>query len=156
MFEGTRPIDWLMLVIEALVLLLILYEVIVGDIRHRRERQSRLAISKRVSELSWLMDKGQRIQTCVPDPQITNWQLVKPWIDSVQAWKEETNTFLAARSPRASSAFMLITDAGNMDSVVHFSGRQFALTGEVREFYQRLVIQLANLRRIMEQPDAYF
>ena len=115
-------------------------------------------ISERVVELSRLMDKGQREQYCVPDSQIRDWQAIKPWIDSVAAWTEETNALLAIVSflTRIGLAFMLITDAGNMDSVVYSSGRQFALTGQVRECYQRLVVQLANLRRIMEQAEVYF
>jgi hypothetical protein len=156
MSEGTRAIDWLMLAIEALVLLLISYEVLAGQIRHRRDQQRRSTITERVVALSAFMDKGMRIKSCVPDPQITNWQLVKPWMDSVQKWTDETNAFLAGHSSRASSAFMLTTDAGHMDTVVYSAGRQFALFGDVRECYQRFAVQLANLRRIIEQPEAYF
>ena len=156
MFEGTRAIDWLMLVIEALVLILISWEGIVSEKRHRKEQRRQTTVRERVLELSRLMDKGQRIKSGVPDPAITNPQLVTPWKDSVEAWSEETNTFLAGHSSRASSSFMLVTDAVNMDSVVYSSGRQFALTGDFREFYQQFVVRLANLRRIVEQADAYF
>jgi hypothetical protein len=156
MFEGTRAIDWVMLGVEVLVVLLISYEVFVGEMRHRRERRMRLTVSNIVLELSRLMDKGRRLQSSVPDPGIMNPQVVKPWKDSVDAWTEETNTFLVSHSSRASSAFMLVTDAGNMDSVVTSGGRQFALTGEFREFYQQFVVRLANLRRILEQAEAYF
>ena len=62
----------------------------------------------------------------------------------------------SSHSSRASSAFMLVTDAGNMDSVVSSGGRHFALSGEFREFYQRFAVRLANVRRILEQADAYF
>lgn len=156
MFEGTRAIDWVMLGVEGLVVLLISYEVFVGEMRHRRERQRRLTVSNIVVELSRLMDKGRWIQSSVPDPTIMNPQLVEPWRKSAQAWTEETNAFLASHSSRASSAFMLVTDAGNMDSVVTSGGRQFSLTGEFREFYQQFAARLANLRRILEQADAYF
>jgi hypothetical protein len=156
MFEPTRTIDWVMLVVEGLVLVLILYEVVVGEIRHRGERRRRQTVGNIVLELSRLMDKGRWIQSSVPDPSIMNPQLVEPWRKSAQAWIEETNAFLASHSSRASSAFMLVTDAGNMDSVVKSGGRQFALTGEFREFYQRFAAGLANLRRILEQADAYF
>ena len=94
MFEGTRTIDWVMLVVEGLVLLLILYEVVAGERRHRAERRRRLRVSSIIVELSSLMDKGQRLQSSVPDPMIMNPQLIEPWRKSVQAWTEETIGFL--------------------------------------------------------------
>jgi hypothetical protein len=52
MFEGVKPFDWLMLVIETAVLLLILYEVIVGIIRHRKERRREKGLKQIVTSLS--------------------------------------------------------------------------------------------------------
>jgi uncharacterized membrane protein YqhA len=50
--EGTIPIDAVMLVVELLVLILIAYEVIVGQLRHREEEQRRLFLGEKVSDLS--------------------------------------------------------------------------------------------------------
>jgi hypothetical protein len=156
MFQGIRPFDWLMFALEALVASLILYEVVVSGKRHRAEQRRQSLTNERVLVLSKLMDKGLRIKSTVPDPSGTSdFQIIQRWMDTVQAWADETNSFLASHSSRASAAFLLVTDAGNMDSVVYASGRQFILIAETRAWYQRLIVQLENLRRIMERPEAY-
>jgi hypothetical protein len=156
MFADTKPIDWVMLIVEVAVLLLILYEVVMGELRNRNEHKRRSRLIQIVTELSNLLDKGLRMQGCVPDPQIMNQQTCEPWLVSVREWTEQTNKALAKHSPRAAAAFMLVTDAEAMDSSVHAGGRIFFVTGHVREVYQRFVVQMANLRRIVEQPEAYF
>jgi hypothetical protein len=145
-----------MLVIEALVLLLILYEVIAEQIRHRTEERRESMLNERVLMLSKLMDRGLRIQSIVPDPQITNQQSIDPWFEIVRQWIDEANEFLLNHSANASAAFLLVTDAAQMDSAVYSSGRHFYVTGLVREHYQKLVVHLENLRRIMGKPEAYF
>jgi hypothetical protein len=154
--EGTRPVDVWMLIIELLVLGLIAYEVVSGWLRHREGERRRIFLGARVSDLSRLMDKGQRVWSSVLDPNITNFQVLQPWLDSAEAWNTETNDYLARYSPRASSAFMVVADAGTMDNVVFGSGRYFNLHGPVREVYQRLTVRLSNPRRIIEQADIYF
>jgi hypothetical protein len=156
MFADTRPFDWVMLVVEVAVLLLILYEVVRGELRDRNEHKRRSRLTQIVTELSSLLDKGLRMQGCVPDPQIMNQQTCEPWLVSVREWTEQTNKVLSKHSPRAAAAFMLVTDAEAMDSCVHAGGRMFFVIGHVREVYQRFVVQMANLRRIVEQPEAYF
>ena len=156
MFAGVRSFDWLMFVIETAVLALIGYEVIVGAVRHRREQRRRANLNGLVAEISALMEKGLRLRSTVPLPD-SNWHLfVQPWIDSVNHWCEETNGFLATHSARASQAFLLVTDSGSVDNVVQSGGRQFVLLGLLRERYQPFVVQLSNLRRIIERPEAYF
>jgi hypothetical protein len=154
--EGIRPFDWVMLVIEALVLLLILYEVIVGEIRHRRETARGAFLTERVAELSKLHSKGHRIQTTVLDPMINNPQILQPWIDSAEAWGKETDAILRKYSQRASRTFLLVTDAGQIDTVVTAHGRHFMVSGAIGGVYQRLVLQLENLNRIIENPALYF
>ena len=105
--EGTRPIDVWMLIIELLVLGLIAYEVVSGWLRHREGERRRIFLGARVSDLSRLMDKGQRIQSSVLDPSITNFQILQPWLDSAEAWTTETNDYLGLYSPRGSAAFIL-------------------------------------------------
>jgi hypothetical protein len=157
MFEGVRPFDWLMLIIEALVLLLILYEVVAEATRRRTERQRSVFIARQVLALSRLMDHGQSLQSTVPEPQITSdYQIIQRWMDSVTKWTEGTNGFLVSQSSVASAAFLLVTDASAADNLVHRAGRSFLVGGELGRFYQRLVMQLANLRRIIERPEAYF
>ena len=88
MFVGVRPFDWLMFFIETAVLALIGYEV-VADWRRRRTEQRRLAmLNDRVLTISRWMDKGRRIQSTVPDPQISNMQIVNPWLAIVKDWTQ--------------------------------------------------------------------
>jgi hypothetical protein len=151
--ETYGPYEISMWLMEFLVLALIAYEVVTG-ILHRRQARKRHLV---VLELSRMMDKGQRIQSIVPDPLITtDYQILKKWMDSAEAWATDANTFLTSHSEHAARAFSLITNSGEVDSVVLASGRHFALTGELRERYQRLIVHLENLRRIAETSEAYF
>jgi len=154
--EGVRRFDWVMLAVEILVVLLILYEIIMSEIRSRRDSKRRAFLSERILELSKLKSKGQRIQTTVLDPMICNPQILKPWIDAARAWSAETDAVLTNYSKRASSAFLLVTDAGRIDTVVTAHGRHFKVTGEIGDAYQQLVLQLENVGRIIENPAAYF
>lgn len=157
MFEGVRPFDWLMLVIETLVLLLILYEVIVGIRRHRREEKRAKELAHIIAALSEIMNKGKELQLSVPDPATTDWPVHDSWMKSVKAWSSDTNTFLATHSSRASSAFLLLLDTASVTSmVIRPNDSSFQLHGYLREYYQRLVVQLSNLRQIMEKPEVYF
>jgi hypothetical protein len=77
----------------------------------------------------------------------------------VDAWSGETNAFLflSAQSARASASFMLIVASSTSDRMVNKStGETVYLHGPTRECYQRLLVQLNNLRGIMEKPDVYF
>jgi hypothetical protein len=124
--------------------------------RRRTGHQRRVFINEKVSALSIFMDKGLRIQEIVPDPQVTSdFSIIQRWMADVRAWTDETNTLLRTLSPQASAAFMLITAAEKMSTFVVSSGRGFYLMGDVRECYQKMVVQLENLRRIIERPDAY-
>jgi hypothetical protein len=155
MFEGVKPFDWLMLVIELLVLLAILYEIIKGELREKRERRRQGILDEKGRSLSRLLDKGLRIKATVIDPAITNPQLHGTWISSASAWIEETRSYLAT-FPRASAAFLETSNAGSVDNVASASGRHFVVTGEVGKSYQTLILHLENLHRISERPEAYF
>jgi hypothetical protein len=53
--------------------------------------------------------------------------------------------------------FQMIDD--NVETVNHFVtslGRQFFLQGTMRNRYQKLVLQLENVRRMISKPEAYF
>lgn len=157
MFGGTRPIDWLILAVDALVLLVIVYDTLADALRRRRERKKQSMLNERVVPLSRLMDRGRRIQSIVPDPSITSEpRIIQNWVDSVGQWTEETNGILVANSAAASAAFLLTAHAEQMDTAVYSGGRQFFLTGAVKQPYQQLVVKLENLRRIIGRPEAYF
>jgi hypothetical protein len=79
----TRSIDWVMLGIEAAVLFLILYEVIIGEVRHRGDHARQSLLDERAIEVARLADKGKRLGDSVPDPGINNEQIWQRWITSV-------------------------------------------------------------------------
>ena len=159
MFEGVRPFDWLMLVIEILVLLAILYFEGVGEWRYRKMR-------KRVAALVPFMDRGQELQHSVPEPSHPTHpsysaaaKQIEEWMNSIDVWGKETRQFLEQYSPRAARVFENIAETGilaNPQTVHTESGRSFPIEGPQRESYLRLVAQLNNLRSIMEKPEAYF
>ncbi|MGB6802471.1 MAG: hypothetical protein WA899_02265 [Candidatus Sulfotelmatobacter sp.] len=157
MFEGVKPFDWLMLGIETAVLLLILYEVVVGIVRHCGARRRQKELSRIITSLSQFMDEGLELQKSVPDTATEQTGVLRSWITNTKAWGDKINTFLVARSRQASAAFLLVHDLSSSDSVVFApSGEVFYLASPLREHYQRLLTQLNSLRQIIEKPEVYF
>lgn len=62
-FEGTRPIDTIMLIIELLVLLLIAYEVWAGIQARRQERKRKKEVEKRVSAMAIRIANGSPLSS---------------------------------------------------------------------------------------------
>ncbi len=155
MSETVRPFDWIMLAIEVLVLLAILYEIVKGELRERRELARQRILAEKGGSLSKLLDKGLRIKGTVVDPNSTHPQLHEKWIYSANIWIGEVRLYLA-NSPRADAAFIDTSNAGHVDNVAVASGRQFTVTGDVWKCYENLILHLENLRRINERPEAYF
>jgi hypothetical protein len=147
-----------MLTIETLVLLLILYEVIVGVVDRRNERKRQSAITRIVATLFEFMKSGRKLQASVSDPSFDPPNEIDQWIDSVKRWTVDTNAFLAQHSPPAAVAFLLVVNAHRIDSTIFSPNGQFCFTvvGHQRECYQQLLAQLDNLRKIIEKPEAYF
>ena len=99
MFDGTRPIDWVMLVVELLVLLLIAYEV-GSSIWFKWKTQGRLAAT-----FEW-MSKGQMLQQNAPPAGSSDEADSTAWVAAVQQWMEQTHHFLAKYSPQAAASFI--------------------------------------------------
>lgn len=156
--DGARPIDWLVVIVDFLVLIVILWFE-GGERRHKRNMR------KRIASLSPFMERGQALQRAIPNPLDDSTpdakaEKVKQWIDSVSDWDRETRDFLEQCSPRAAAAFGLIAETSqlaNPQYVYTESGSSFPISGDLqRESYQRLVAHLKNLRSITEKPEAYF
>jgi hypothetical protein len=156
LFSGSRPIDWVMFVIEALVLLVILYEVIAGEVRRRKEAKRRTFLDARVVELSRARDEGKRLISVVPDAGTVSAQTRQPWVKAVADWTESTEKTLAGYSPHAADSFMQPIEAQTVDVVVTAHGRTFTLCEEIRTIYAKLFIRWENLCRILERPEMYF
>ena len=158
MFEGVKPFDWLMLGIETAVLLLILYEVIVGIVRHHEATCRQKKLRQIVASLSQFMDEGLKLQRSVPDTAKEESGVLQSWMMNTKLWSDKASEFLAAHSRQASAAFLLVHDSSSADSVVFtLSGDDlFYLASPIREHYQRLLTQLNNMRQIIEKPEVYF
>jgi hypothetical protein len=156
MFEGIRPFDWLMLVIEALVLIVIIFAEITGWMRRRRESRRHSFLNAKSLELSKMMDIGQRLVSTVPNPSFASPQEFMLWVHSVAGWTDKVSKIMSLDSPHAVTDFMLAADSQSIDAMVSAHGRSFALSGEIWESYWRVVTRLENLRRIVERPEAYF
>jgi hypothetical protein len=155
MFGDARPIDWLVVAVDALVLLVILGEWGVSEFRLRRDRKRRTHLAEVVKAISGLLQKGEKVREELPAPAES--EEIKVWQAQAQTWTDETDGFLLERSSGASTAFRLILGTGDMSQIVQTSsGRTFSIDNRLRPSYERLVAQLHNLRSIMEKPDVYF
>jgi hypothetical protein len=156
MFEGVKPFDWLMLGIETAVLLLILYEVIIGIVRHREAEKRRKQLAEVTQILSDFMFEGQSIQGETPNPH-TGGDVMR-WINLVTEWHIKVAQYLSSISSRAESAFSLIINSNEGTRVLHQSGDSvgFHVTGHEGTHYRKLMTYLQNLRAIIEKPGAYF
>ena len=151
-------IDYWLLIVDVLVLLAILYFEGLAEFRHRADIRRRAFIDQKVLGLSALWDKGQRIRAIVPSSvTITEREKVPQWIAEVESWIKETESFLDGSSSRALKSFMCVTDAAKINPWVNDSpAAGFFVRGEAQAVYQRMIVQLGNLRRIIERPEAYF
>jgi hypothetical protein len=158
MFEGVKPFDWLMLVIETAVLLLILYEVIIGIARHSSAKRRQGALKQIVASLSQLMDEGLTLQRGVPDTAKEESRVLQSWMTDTNVWADKTSKFIASHSRQAAAAFLLVHDSSSADTVVFTPSGDgfFYLASPVREHYQRLLTQLNSMRQIIEKPEVYF
>jgi len=147
-----------MLGIETAVLLLILYEVIIGIAHHRVTTRRRNQLRQIVTSLSQFTDEGLGLQRSVPDTAKEEPEVLQSWMVNTKVWGDRVNEFLTARSRQASAAFLLVHDLSSADSVVFtVSGDDvFYLASPIREHYQRLLTQLNNVRQIIEKPEVYF
>ena len=145
--DGARPIDWLVVIVDFLVLLAILiFEIreIRRERRHDREqRDRRRLVDERVAALRDAMSKGQSLRLCIPgsgDPRVAE------WAQAVNKWGEETRVLLKSFSAHAETAFLL-----PMSVSPYITGSE----GAVFE-YISLMSRLDNLKGIIEKPDMYF
>jgi hypothetical protein len=137
MFEQTRPIDWVMLVIEAAVLAIIAYESIRIALTHHR-------IEKRKKIILGLMNDGQAILEDVPT---VHPERVDSWYQSAEAWTKRTRAVLESYSSQALTAFnhlrLPTVDYPNVSPGAHPA-------------FKALIAKLDNLRSIMEKPEVYY
>jgi hypothetical protein len=138
--DGARPIDWIIVAVDFLVLVAILW-LEFPEWLHKRKVQRR----KRKLFECWAT--GQTLQTSVPvryGPEN-----MASWLLSFRNWNNETHILLRNYSPEAAIAFFHETTRDAPPDSYH------DVADQARESYRRLLIRLNNLKTIMENADGY-
>jgi len=150
MFEGTRPIDWLILGTDGLVLsVIILFEG--PEWWHKRRA------TKKAKLLLPLIESGRRVQSSVPYQDRESTDELFEWAESAKSWWANAEITIAALSPQAATAFTYLRNVESADRfAIDKSGRPYRLSGYAGDIYQSLQLRLGNLQRIIEDPETYF
>lgn len=149
-FSDARPIDWLLLIVDFLVLVAILVLELPDWLHKRRAETNARALAP-------FLDRGRVLQSSVPFQTHSPGAEMQQWAEKVELWSSETQGFLAGLSPRASTTFTHIVNAGEADRDVRRpDGSMFHVSGHYGDVYQVLQVKLSNLQRILENPTAYF
>jgi hypothetical protein len=139
--DKIRPFDWLMLLIEVLVLAVIAHEAVYRPWKIRR----------------WLRTvfqcflKGQALENSAPatGSAVADEDTIKTWKNAVQDWVNQTWRVLNGYSPQAAAAFL----HGRVEPGLSFSHVPHA--HDCHNYYLALLARMESLRSIMEKPDVY-
>ena len=135
---GIRPFDWVMLIVEVLVLIFIAAEI-VPSLRHKARARKRQRV------LFSLLTEGQAILNQAPSPFVQD--SVHAWGVSVDAWSAKVTKVLADYSQHALASF-------NHQPQVGMPFHHIA-TG-AWPHYGKLTARVENLRNIIEKPEIYY
>ena len=138
-----RPADWVVIVIELLVLGVIVFEVWHSLARERQDARRKKLVEQRIAEMREALSRGAELQHTVPgsgDPRVGG------WAQAADRWGRETGSLLKSYSAQAETAFL---HAANLLPI------QYGSVGAAAE-YTALLSRLNNLRGIMEKPEIYF
>jgi len=137
LFSEARPIDWLIVAIDVLVLLWIAADFV--NIPHRWRRRSAL------SHIAALLADGEKLLSAHPTPQATNDEATA-WVESVKSWIVSVHSVLAKDAPRALAVFGHWPVAPQSEIEVHSLAEPWFLELDAR---------LRALRSITESPELY-
>ena len=155
MFGEVKTFDWLTLSLTALTVVLLVYQIVSDQCRRKAAARKNFLLNEKALTLSLLLDRGRRLQKTVLDEVITSdYQSVNKWVQDVNEWIKQTCLILTDQ-PKALESFMQIEGYERVNTYVDFSGRGFWVTRCSQLPYQKLVVYLENLRRIIEIPEAY-
>jgi hypothetical protein len=141
--DGSRPIDWAILIVDFLVLAVILW-------LDAPERFHKYKVRRRLSLVHNMMAEGQGLHTSAPRADATDAKAVDAWVIAVRKWIEQTHQTLADHSVAAGMSFdsRRVAPDINWGVVSHMSN--------AREWYGELLHRLSNLQNIMEKAEVYF
>jgi len=138
--------DVSMWIMEALVVLLVGYEVIHGRLRERTEGKRHTQIEKRQSALFDLIARGRALQRTVPSSREV--ARVDSWCSSVDAWKKDVRGLLESYSQKAVAAF----DEFSIED----QSRDFRIAPGAWPHHVHLAGLIEKLVSIAEKPECYF
>ncbi len=135
-FSDARGIDWVMLIVELLVLLLIAYEIIWEPWKSRRLATAALRLA----------DSGEAIRQCTPVLS-ADAGAVDTWMKLLDSWVRESCGALEGRSAHAASAFRSLP--GRKD------GAYLGIHQAANDSYGALLQRIEILRNIAEKASLY-
>src|SRR5580658_3292389 len=112
MFSDVRPFDWLMLVVELLVLVIIAAEWIRSCLHARRKKKA----TARILEF---LAQGQIIRAAVPRDTHDAEKDVASWIERVNAWINDVQSYLSKDAKNAVLAFTQATLGPSYQLTIH-------------------------------------
>jgi hypothetical protein len=148
LFEGSRPIDWLILGVDGLVLfVIVLFEA--PEWWHKR------SVAKKTKSLIPLLEAGRHLQFSIPYQHQEISPELSEWADTAKSWWEDAESVLANMSPKAAVAFSHINFAPADRTAMDRSGRPYHVSGYIGDIYQTLQMKLNNLKNVIENPETY-
>jgi hypothetical protein len=137
--DGARPIDWVVVLVDFLVLVAILWFEL-PEWRHKR------VVTRHKAKVIQFWSRGQQLQATAPSNQHPD--NLPSWLVSVRNWNSEAQEFLQRCSPWALASFVHET-SGALPPSAH------VVVNQARESYRVLLVRLDNLKTIMDNPHEY-
>lgn len=158
MFEGVKPFDWLMLGIEAAVLLFVAYEVGVTITNQIRGGIYRRRLRRITADLRGFLSSGNMVRNKVPSWSDGLHGHTQPWAESAQLWITDVEKYLTDVSPDRGLVEFRHTPILALEQRRHMDehGRIWHISGGIGDIYQQLSIRLDNLHRITLRCEDYF
>lgn len=140
--QGPRPIDYVMLVIEFLVLVLIGGEMAIHAYRYFRHEKRKRALLANLFE-------GQRLISEAPSTSVADYETAHRWELLVTQWRGGTTALLRQYSDAAAATFS--QPVGTLEATTHYAN----VSPYAQKGYREMQTGLNNLRLIIENPDTY-
>jgi len=135
--------DWVLLIVEFLVLAIIAYEAGKAGWRSRRNRRKR-------AEIYALLGRGHSLSG--NPPSTYEMDRVADWAHKVELWISDTRVYLGKQcSPQASLVFL--SNTSPFPEPFHM---QIEIAPPARQTYSKLLVRLENLRHVLEESDTYY
>ena len=151
LFEEIRPFDWIMLVVEVLVLILIAVEIFVFT---GPEWWHGIQAKKKASKLFPFLAQGEALRNLISENPNQDHNQQR---ENILKWDRETQEFLTKLSSRALSTFRHVAHVSETDrGILTPSGQFYPASGLFGDAYQMLQARLDNLQKIIEKPEVYF